>query len=175
MNNPWFSAVVLAAILGLWMGAGIHRQAPLVGTEKLGPEENALEEQVGLQQDDPSLLAHLVRRYVERGASGLAMAALRRAPAGVRESPEVMHVWSSALLRQGRASDALAKERETIARCASVPCSPSLMAAATRGEYVLSAMVSNGIEDSLVDPSRTDIAYAATSPRIIAIRAPTSL
>ncbi|HQP36825.1 MAG TPA: hypothetical protein PLI95_16690, partial [Polyangiaceae bacterium] len=168
-------AVVLSGILGLCMLSGAHREAPLVGHQKFGPEVSTLEAQVARQPHDAPALASLAQHYLDRGAPGMAIAALARAPEPVRSDPSVSHVWAVALLHEGNASQALDQEDRTLAACSRLPCSPWLVASALRHREFASALVAGGVEDYRRDPDATLLAYGRVSRNLVAVLDPAAL
>jgi hypothetical protein len=175
MNNQIACGAVLTGVLGLCMLAGTHREAPLVGHQKLDSVPAALEERVARHPDDAQALTQLCRAYMDRGAPGLALAAMQRAPEPVRQSPRVTHLWAVALLHEGRASDALDKERVAIATCnAESACAPWFLASAMRHELFLNELVRLGIEDYRRDPDGTVMAYSRLQHNTVAVLDPAS-
>jgi hypothetical protein len=162
-------ALVLSGLLGLAMLARAHREAPLVGHAKLDETMSALEDAVARRPDDGTLLADLAGRYLDRGAPGMALGAILRAPAPVREAPGVAHLWARALLHEGQASRALVKERQVLASCIDRPCAPWLLASAMRHEEFLVAMVGHGVEDFQRDPDGASLAYGRLRRSVVAV------
>jgi hypothetical protein len=169
MRIPVACGAVLMGVLGLCMLAGAHREAPLVGYQKLGDDVSGLEATVASRADDADALAELADRYIERDAPGLALAAIERAPSTVRATPRVSHLWAVALMHEGRATDGLAREREAIAACGERKCAPWLLASAMRHEQFLSALVQRGVEDYRRDPDAAEAAYRRLSRTVVAV------
>jgi hypothetical protein len=168
MNNQLACVAVLAGALGLWMLGGVHREAPLVGHDKLTGLDQ-LEQRVASAPHDEAALEELGRSYVERGAPGLAVAAFRRAPSAVTKSPPISHLWAVALLHEGQATPALEKEREVLEACQQTRCAGWLLASAIRHEGFLSAMVRQGVEDYLVDPEAAELAFQRVQRGTVAV------
>jgi len=162
-------AAVLMGILGLCMLTGSHREAPLVGHQKIGPEILALEARVSQAPEDAEALASLAQHYVDRDAPGMAIAALSRAPEAVRSRARVSHVWAVALMHEGKASEALDQENRTLDTCGRDSCAPWLVASALRYHEFLSAMVEGGVEDYRRDPDATLVAYGRASRNLVAV------
>ena len=156
-------------VLGLCMLAGANREAPLVGHQKLGDNVPGLENAVARQPDNTQALIDLTEHYIERGAPGMALAALERAPETVRHDPRVAHLWAVALLHEGRASQALEQERLAIAGCTQRRCAPWVLASAMRHEQFLSELVQRGVEDYRRDPDATVAAYGRLSRNVVAV------
>lgn len=169
MRELVISAVILAGAFGLWLSAGVHREAPLVGHAALTDEVAALETQVALDPDNVEKLTALCSTYLDREAPGFALAAIHRAPEQVRQDPKVNHLWARALLHEGQASEALAKQRTVLADCQKTACSPSLVAGAMRHEAFLSAMVANGVEDYRRNPDLTVDAFHSMRGTTVAV------
>jgi hypothetical protein len=159
MKELVVSAVMLLGAFGLFMASGVHREAPLVGHQSLDSSVASLESEVARQPLNVEKLALLCSAYLDRDASGFAIAAVHRAPVEVRNQPIIRHLWARALLHGGHAKEALAKQREAISSCERSPCSPWLLANAMRHEAFLSAMVARGVEDYRRDPNETLLAY----------------
>lgn len=169
MRHFVMSAVVLAGALGLWLSAGVHREAPLVGHLGLTPEVAAMEDEVALDPDSVEKLEALCSAYLERKSPGLALAAIHRAPEEVRDQPQVSYHWARALLYEGHASDALARQRKVLADCQDASCSAWLTASAMRQEAFLAALVSHGVEDYRRDPGKTVEAYRSMQATTVAV------
>ena len=163
------SAVMLTGAFGLWMSAGVHRDAPLVEHRGMTSEVAAMENAVALNPNDPEKLSSLCSAYLEREAPGFALAAIHRAPETVRQQPPIHHLWARALLHEGQASDALAKQRYVLAECERTRCSAWLVASATRHEAFLSAMVARGVEDYRRNPDETVEAYRFMKGSTVAV------
>jgi len=172
MRELLTSAVMLVGALGLWAAGGVHREAPLVGATRLPDSVGALEDAVARNPDDRGSLLRLSELYLERDAPGLAIAALYRAPAHVRQQPEVAHALGRAWLHEGRASEALASQQAVLSSCRAAPCSPWLVASALRHQQFVQALVSRGIEDYRRDPEGTVAAYQGMEAVSVAILDP---
>lgn len=171
-NHVASGAAVLMGILGLCMLTGSHREAPLVGYQKIGPEILALEARVSQSPDDADALASLAQHYVDRDAPGMAIAALSRAPESVRSNARVSHAWAVALMHEGKASEALDQENRALSACSSEPCAPWMVASALRHHGFLSALVDHGVEDYRRDPDATLAAYGRVSRNLVAVLDP---
>lgn len=169
MREFVISAVILAGAFGLWVSSGVHREAPLVGHSALTEEVAAHEDAVALDPENKEKLASLCSTYLQREAPGLALAAIHAAPDTVREDPEIRHLWARALLHEGHASDALAKQRGVIRTCQQSGCSPSVLAGAIRHEAFLAALVDHGVEDYRRDPDGTITAYRSMRGTTVAV------
>lgn len=169
MRHFVLSAVVLAGAFGLWLSSGVHREAPLVGHLGLTAEVAALENEVALDPGSAEKLEALCSAYLERRSPGFALAAIHRAPETVREEPAIQYHWARALLFEGHASDALAKQRKVLDTCQTSACSPWLTASAMRHEAFLTALVSHGVEDYRRDPGRTVEAYRSMQATTVAV------
>lgn len=156
-------------VLGLCMLAGANREAPLVGHQKLGDTVPQLENAVARQPNDTEALIKLTEHYIERGAPGMALAALEHAPESVQNNPRVAHLWGIALLHEGRSTQALEKERQAIAGCSERRCAPWVLASAMRHEQFLAELVQRGVEDYRRDPEATQAAYGRLSRNVVAV------
>ena len=168
-NHVASGAAVLMGILGLCMLTGSHREAPLVGYQKIGPEILALEARVSQTPEDADALAFLAQHYVDRDAPGMAIAALSRASEQVRAHARVSHAWAVALMHEGKASEALDQENRTLEACNRDSCAPWLVASALRHHGFLTALVEGGVEDYRRDPDATLAAYGRSSRNLVAV------
>ncbi len=169
MRDLVISAIMLVGAFGLWLSSGVHRQAPLVGHRALNNHVASLEQQVARDLDNPEKLYDLCDAYLSREAPGFALSAILRAPQEVRSNPAIHHLWARALLHEGKASEALAKQRVVLERCQHAQCSPTLLAGAMRREAFLSAMVAHGVEDYRRDPDATIRAYRSMQGATVAV------
>ncbi len=169
MRELAISTLMFVGIVGWWVSSGVHRQAPLVGSLGHSDEVASLEAEVAIEPENIDKLSRLCRSYLERNAPGFALAAIHRAPSKVRQSPTITHLWARALLREGKASEALAKQRSVLLHCQSNACSSWLFASAMRHEAFLSAMVDNNVEDYRRDPDRTIQAYQTMQTSTVAM------
>jgi hypothetical protein len=124
---------------------------------------------VALDPDSAEKLEALCSAYLERKSPGFALAAIHRAPETVRDQPVIHYHWARALLYEGHASDALAKQRKVLDSCHTSGCSPWLMASAMRQEAFLAALVAHGVEDFRRDPGRTVEAYRSMQATTVAV------
>jgi hypothetical protein len=171
MRELVISAVMLLGAFGLVMSAGVHRESPLVGHETMTSEISHIEAEVARYPERVEALATLCRAYLDRNAPGPALAAIRHAPGAVRAVPLITHLWARALLHAGHASEALAKQRETLQTCSRMPCSAWLHASALRHVSFLRAMVDIGVEDYRRDPAKAVRAYESLASNRVAVLA----
>jgi hypothetical protein len=107
-----------------------------------------------------------VDEYLERGAPGLAQAALDRAPIELRNSPELAHRRARALTELGHPQLAFAAEQVALAGCAEADCSPVLEAHAARRLAWLRQMLRLDVGDPRLEPERALLAYRLASREV---------
>jgi predicted Zn-dependent protease len=153
-----WNVVVLGAVSGLWLASGTQREKPVL--EETPSALQPLEGKVAAHPTDAVATRELAQDYLDAHSPGLAISLIARAPANVRQAPQVEHVYARALLDQGRANEALVAERSVLSQCSSDgACDAWLIASATRRADILSQLVQLGIEDAQAHPEASAIAY----------------
>jgi len=163
MGLKGWNVAVLVAIGAIWFAGSTQREKRVVGdlhTDRVA----LLEEQVAAAPADAAKVRELAQAYLDARAPGMALAAVERAPQGVRSEPTVEHLYARALLDQGRSADALAAEKRVLARCADpavepASCPTHLLASATRRAEILEQLVALGVEDANAHPEASSLAY----------------
>ena len=169
MSLRLWNGFVLVAVAGLWLASGTQREKRVLAntpsTADTPSEPNraleTLETRVAESPADSVSVRKLAQAYLDAQAPGLAVAAITRAPVGVRLDPRVEHVYARALLDQGRAEEALAAERRVLATCtmADSICNTWLTASAMRRAEILQELVQLGVEDAQAEPEAIAVAY----------------
>jgi hypothetical protein len=153
--------------LGALFAVGARSPARTIEAGRLGAGSlSALEARVGADPNDPRSLQELVDAYLERGAPGLAQAALDRAPRELRDLPELAHRRARALTELGYPQLAFAAEQVALAGCEKTECSPVLQAHAARRLAWLGQMLRLDVEDPRRDPERALLAYRLASREV---------
>jgi len=164
MGVKGWNVAVLVAIGSIWFCGTTQREKPVVGDSTHHGRVSLLEAKAAAAPKDPAALRELAQAYLDIRQPGMAIGAIERAPAAVREEPTVEHLYARALLDQGRSADALAAEKRVLAKCADpdteVPvCSTYLIASATRRAEIIEQLVQLGIEDANAQPEASSLAY----------------
>ena len=161
-----FGVAVLTATGALWLMSGTQREHSLLA--EVAPQHvRGLEAAAAAHPDDPGALVSLAQAYLEARQPGLAVALIEGAPVHVRADVRVRHVFSRALVDEGRNDEALAVEEGVVAACrpiaegvaAPTGCDPVLLAVAIRRAGILGELVSLGVEDAQANPEEARIAY----------------
>jgi len=156
---------VLLAIGALWLASGTQREKPVVVTAAADTAHvRALEASVASSPGDATARRDLAQAYLDAHAPGLALRVVDSAPAVVRSTPVMQHVYARALLDEGRSVDALAAENRVLAACnatqdGTTACDTWLIASATRRADILRELVDLGVEDAQAHPEASAIAY----------------
>ncbi|MEZ4295476.1 MAG: hypothetical protein R3B70_10915 [Polyangiaceae bacterium] len=137
----------------------------------------SLESAAALQPSADST-SRLAGAYLERDQPGLACAVIEKAPAAVRSTPAVSHLYARALLHRGKVPEALAVARQVEASCAESlaesdgACPAWLLARSARQLAFLEEMSAAGIEDPGLNPDGARAAYdrSARQVRFVAMR-----
>ncbi|MBX3231858.1 MAG: hypothetical protein KIT84_11830 [Labilithrix sp.] len=164
MGVKGWNVAVLVAIGALWFCGTTQREKPVVSDASRTTTLSALESKAAATPNDAATLRNLAQAYLDSNQPGMAVGAIERAPAALRNEPAVDHVYARALLEQGRSADALAAEKRVLARCADpsveVPaCSTWLIASATRRAEIIEQLVQLGVEDANAHPEASSLAY----------------
>ena len=150
LNGLLIVGAIGAAVLGSEGRATAILQQP--------PAELAQLEATVATAPTPENLQLLSKTYLDHGQSGLAQALLDR-HAKV-QTPELTNARARVALAQGRASEALALSRLSLAECdqPGVRCAPWVMGKSLRQVAYLEAILEAGIDDPQQDPYRTSSA-----------------
>jgi hypothetical protein len=172
------NAALLVAVGALWLASGTQHEKAVLA-ESHNEAVRALEVQVAMAPGDAMRRRDLAQAYLDVHAPGLAVGVVESAPAAVRTSPLIEHVYARALLDEGRSVDALAAERRVLARCApsaddESPCDTWLLASATRRADILRELVDLGVDDAQAHPEASAIAYH-NATREARLAAPTAM
>jgi hypothetical protein len=158
-------SVVLLALL-LTAGAALSASGPRAVFDPSTQETRALaelEDSASLSRRDLDLTRRLATTYLRLGEPGLAIAAVRGAPAEFARDPLLTHRLSQAYEASGRVDDALGTAQLARARCAaavgSLPsCSAATQAALEMHAEALTMLLRWGVQDPRRD-TRTALAY----------------
>jgi hypothetical protein len=161
-----YGVAVLTATVALWLMSGTQRERSLL-SDSAPQHLRALEAQAARRPADPAALATLAQAYLEAHQPGLAVALVEGAPSSARGDVRLEHVFSRALVDEGRNVEALAAEGDVVSACrplaeavATPPgCDSTLLAAAVRRACILGELVSLGVEDTQANPEEARIAY----------------
>jgi len=122
---------------------------------------------VSAHPEDANALSRLSNTYLDHAAPGLAQAALDRAPAEIRELPNVGDARARALWELGRAAVALNVQRGVLDHCRTTSTCPySLVGKAQHRERLLAEMVKLGVDDPNSDPSLAFVAYQRSTRQV---------
>jgi hypothetical protein len=155
----WVSGAALAAAVTCLAGSATTPAAGIAAGRNLGPELAPLETAVSKNPGDPAALETLVEAYLERQAPGLAEAALDRAPLELKQRAKIADARARVLTELGLPEPALAWEERVFEACNLEPCSAALLARAERRARWLRELVRLGVDDALLDPEKTFLAY----------------
>lgn len=166
LDFRWIGVLTLVT-LGALSAVIVRSPARAIEAGRLGQDSvSKLEARVGADPGDSASLQALVDEYLERGAPGLAQAALDRAPAELRDLPELAHRRARTLTELGYPQLAFAAEQVAIAGCAKSECSPVLEAHAARRLAWLRQMLRLDVGDPNRDPERALLAYRLASREV---------
>jgi hypothetical protein len=161
-----YGVAVLTATAALWLMSGTQREHSLLA-EATPLKVRELEAAAAARPGDPGTLVSLAQAYLDAHQPGLAVSLVQSAPQPARSDVRIRHVFSRALVDQGRNEEALAVEEGVVTACrplaesAAAPagCDPVLLAAAIRRAGILGELVSLGVEDAQAHPEEARIAY----------------
>lgn len=161
-----YGVALLTATAALWLMSGMQRAHSLLPETLPGPVRG-LEAAAAAHPGDATTLAALAQAYLDARQPGLAVALVEGAPALARGDVKLRHVYSRALVDQGRNDEALAVENGVVCACrplaeaAEAPsgCDPVLLASAIRRAGILGELVSLGVEDAQASPEQARVAY----------------
>lgn len=165
MGLRTYGAAILSAAAALLLMNGPQREKPLLATPAAEPVR-VLEASAASRPNDADATRALAQAYLDAHQPGLAVALVGESPAPVRADVRVRHVYSRALMDQGRSDEALAVETGVLAVCrplvdghAIERCDGFLLASAMRRTDILRQLVSLGVEDAQAHPEETLVAY----------------
>jgi hypothetical protein len=170
------NGLVLGSIAWMTTFAGMEvRAAEVLPRQSAsgGVELAQLETQAARAPASASSVAALARAYLDRNQPGLATAVIEKAPRGVRERPEVAHLYARALFHRGRAREALAVARDAGEICGDAPSCPAwLVAKMARQVAFFEQVVAADIDDPQDNPTATLAAYERSTRevRLVAMR-----
>ena len=154
-------SLALLAVL-LIAGAALSASRPRAVSDPLSGETRALaelEDAASHSRGDLDVARRLTTTYLRLGQPGLAIAAVRSAPAELGRDPLLTHRLSQAYEASGRVDDALSTAQLARARCASaLSCTPSMLATFDMHAEALAMLQRWGVQEPKRD-SRTALAY----------------
>jgi hypothetical protein len=165
-----YGLAVLTAAAGLWMMSGTQREKPVLAAAATPDAVKSLEADVAAHradQADAEDVRRLAQAYLDARQPGLAVVLVEGAAPAVKNDVRVQHVYARALVDQGRNGEALAVERNVVARCRPITegapavegCDSLILASAMRRADILSELVSLGVQDSQAHPEASLVAY----------------
>lgn len=150
--------IVLLLLSGAGMSAG-HPRAVGNAREQDLKALSELEDKAALSRNDLDVARRLTTLYLRLGQPGLAIAAVRSAPAELGRDAVLTHRLSQAYEASGRVDDALNTAQLALARCTPRSGCPLGTAAALETHVEALAMLKRwGVQDPKRD-SRTGLAY----------------
>ncbi len=166
MGLQAYGVALLTATAALWLTSGTQREHPLL-SETLPGQVRVLEAAVAVHPENAGTVAALAQAYLDARQPGLAVGLVEGAPALARDDVRLRHVYSRALVDQGRNDEALATENEVVRSCrplaeaavAPSGCDPVLLASAIRRIGILTELVSLGVKDAQAHPEQARVAY----------------
>lgn len=158
-SEEWASAAVVGLLIGCLAATSTLPAAPIVAGRSLGAQLAPLEFEVGAEPNRADALLALVNAYLQRGASGLAQAAIDRAPARVRALPQIADARARALTALGLPAVALEVEQGLLARCSKQLCSCPWVGRAELRSRWLSELMRLGVTDPDAQPALAMLAY----------------
>jgi hypothetical protein len=169
------NALVLAGMawMGIFSGVEVGAARVLPPAAPATPIAD-LEARAALAPANVADIAALASAYLDRQQPGLATAVIEKAPAALRERPEIAQLYARALFHRGRAREALAVARDASDTCmdSSTPCPSWLVAKTARQVAFFEQVVAAGIDDPQDDPGATVAAYERSTHevRLVAMR-----
>jgi hypothetical protein len=171
------NGLVLAGIAWMSVVGTQHRATAVLPAGGDANSDVAALEAAASGAPTASAVARLAAAYLDREQPGLATAVIERAPAEVRQRPEIAQLHARALFGRGHARQALAVARTVHDSCDAsaegrIGCPPWLVAKSTHQLAFLEEVVAAGIDDPFVDPVATVAAYQRSNReiRIVAVR-----
>jgi hypothetical protein len=160
-----YGAAVLAAAAAFLLMSGPQREKPLLPVPT-AEAVRRLEGTAAARPSDAEATRALAQAYLDARQPGLAVTLIAAAQASVRGDVRVRHLYSRALMDQGRSEDALAVEVGVVAACRPLVdgrcvqgCDGLLLVSAMRRADILRELVSLGVEDAQAHPEETLLAY----------------
>jgi hypothetical protein len=167
-QRTWTIVAGLAAASALLAASGVEREHALVA----GPFAEVVrdrEARAAVRPGDPDAERALAQAYLDVEQPGLAVALLRDAVAvdGDPASVRTRHLYSRALIEDGRGPEALAMEEGVVGACAPLAegrhapsgCDAPLLASALRRVDILRELAALGVSDVRAHPEASFIAY----------------
>jgi hypothetical protein len=166
--RTWVILGSLAAASALLAASGVEREHPLLA----GPFAEVVrdrEARAAVHPGDPDAERALAQAYLDVEQPGLAVALLRDVAAldDDRASVRTRHLYSRALIEDGKGPEALSVEEGVVGACAplvegeGVPsgCDAPLLASALRRVEILRELAALGVSDVRAHPEASLIAY----------------
>jgi hypothetical protein len=160
-----YGAAALAGAAAFLLMSGPQREKPLLPTPA-ADAVRGLETSAVSQPDDAEATRALAQAYLDARQPGLAVALLGTAQASVQGDVRVRHVYSRALMDEGRSEQALAVEAGVVTACRPLVdgrsvrgCDGLLLVSAMRRADILRQLVSLGVEDAEAHPEEALLAY----------------
>jgi hypothetical protein len=166
------SAGILGVVALLWGASGMAGERAVVTPTPSGSAASlatigALEGDAAQHRDGPAEVASLAQAYLDARAPGLALRVVESAPASVRSSVQVEHLYAVALFDMGRAHEAQVAEEHVLQKCEPLTgvdaCDARLVASASRRLDYLDQMIALGVEDPAAHPEASQIAYRGST------------
>ncbi len=150
----------------LWATSGTQRERPLL-TGAVPDIVRAQEANAALHPDDPAALRALAQSYLDAQQPGLALGLLASGSPTFRADVRTQHIYTRALLDEGRNAEALVAEMKVVAACGPSTegpsrvsgCDAGLFASALRRAAILNELVTRGVEDTRANPEVSYVAY----------------
>ena len=167
-QRTWTVLASLAAATALLAASGVERGRPLVAG-RLGEVVRDREARAAVRPGDPDAQRELAQAYLDVEQPGLAVSLLRGAVAADRDPDSVRtrHLYSRALIEDGKGPEALAVEEGVVGACAPLVeghrtpagCDATLLASALRRVDILRELSALGVSDVRAQPEASLIAY----------------
>jgi len=167
-QRTWTVLASLAAATALLAASGVERERPLVAG-RLGEVVRDREARAAVRPGDPDAERALAQAYLDVEQPGLAVSLLRGEVAADRdaESVRTRHLYSRALIEDGRDAEALTVEEGVVGACAPLAeghrapagCDAILLASALRRVDILRELSALGVSDVRAQPEASLIAY----------------
>jgi hypothetical protein len=167
-QRTWTVLASLAAASTLLAASGVEGEHPLLA----GPNAEVVrdrEARAAVRPGDLDAERALAQAYLDVEQPGLAVALLGGAPSveGDPASLRIRHLYSRALIEDGRGQEALSVEEGVVAACAALledertapGCDAPLLASAVRRVDILRELAALGVTDVRAHPEASLIAY----------------
>jgi hypothetical protein len=159
--------IAVASVGGLlWAASGTQRERPLL-TGTVPALVRAQEANAASHPDDPVAIRALAQAYLDAQQPGLVLGLFAAGSPTFRSDVRTLHLYTRALLDEGRNAEALVAETKVVDAC-SPPldgpsrvsgCDGNLFASALRRAAILKELVTRGVEDTRANPEASLIAY----------------